>query len=243
MQAISNIEKNMTVGTGSSAYKAVSSKDVVNECRKAMIANGLVLMPIGVEESSEVERWTEQTNYNGKVETKNKQQVFTKVIAQYVLMHESGESIILCGYGHGVDSQDKSAGKATTYANKNTLIYTFQIPIGDIDDTDNDHSEKQPTPPKKQTTPPAAKQQGNKATEEFKRLFDGEKTPTYVKQYAEVCLAQPVEDHINWFNLMAVIKDKNYTAEKKENVYKALVRQINEVSLTFEAAKILLQND
>jgi len=61
-------------------------------------------------------------------------------------LHESGESIELAGYGHGVDPQDKGAGKATTYALKNCLLYTFLTPVGKIDDTETTHSDNIPTP-------------------------------------------------------------------------------------------------
>jgi hypothetical protein len=69
----------------------------------------------------------------------------------YLLLHESGESMELQGYGHGVDSQDKGAGKATTYALKYTLLYTFLVPTGKIDDSDNDHSDNKEVP---KTQPP-----------------------------------------------------------------------------------------
>jgi len=56
-------------------------------------------------------------------------------------MHESGESKEISGYGHGVDPQDKGAGKATTYALKYALLYTFLVPTGSIDDADKTHSD------------------------------------------------------------------------------------------------------
>jgi hypothetical protein len=70
---------------------------------------------------------------------KTKQSVFTEVDTRYILLHTSGESIELAGYGQGVDTQDKGAGKATTYALKNTLLNMFLIPTGV--DTDNTHSD------------------------------------------------------------------------------------------------------
>ena len=66
-----------------------------------------------------------------------------------MLLHTSGESIELAGYGHGVDPQDKGAGKATTYALKNTLLYTFLTPVGKIDDSDTEHSQDKPVPTSK----------------------------------------------------------------------------------------------
>jgi hypothetical protein len=71
-------------------------------------------------------------------------------------LHESGESVELAGYGHGVDPQDKGAGKATTYALKNCLLYTFLTPVGKIDDTETTHSNDiaAPAPVKKAPAKP-----------------------------------------------------------------------------------------
>lgn len=147
MKDVENIDKNMSVGTGTSSYKGVSDKDVKLAIGKSMQKHGLVMLPIGIEPTVKIERWEEETYYNGqKSGVKTKQSVFTEVKTKYILMHDSGESQIIEGYGHGVDSQDKSAGKATTYALKNTLLYSFLVPTGSIDDTDTKHSEDHPIP-------------------------------------------------------------------------------------------------
>ena len=138
---VKGIEKNSTVGTGNSSYKGVNDKDVKTIMREAMAENGLSILPIDVEADTTVSRWEEETNY-GK---KQKQSVFTEVKTKYLLLHTSGESIELAGYGHGVDSQDKGAGKATTYALKYTLLYTFLVPTGHIDDADSVHSDEYDT--------------------------------------------------------------------------------------------------
>ncbi len=122
MRSVKGIDKTLTVGSGSSSYKGVSDKDVKNIIGEAMEKNGLCILPIGINAKTQVDRWVENTQYGEKT----KQNVLTEVTTKYLLMHESGESIELEGYGHGVDSQDKSAGKATTYALKYTLLYTRQ---------------------------------------------------------------------------------------------------------------------
>jgi hypothetical protein len=136
MDEVKGIDKTMNVGTGSASYKGVSDKEVKKKIGLSMQKNGLVLLPISIEPKTTIERYEEQTQYGNKV----KQSVFTEVTTKYLLCHESGESIELAGYGQGVDSQDKSAGKATTYALKYTLLYTFLVPTGTIDDADNTHS-------------------------------------------------------------------------------------------------------
>ncbi|MFD2600202.1 ERF family protein [Sphingobacterium corticis] len=142
MGEVENIDKKMVVGSGQNAYNGVSDKDVKLVIGKAMQKHGLVMLPIEVNADAKVERWQEDTYYNGqKSGVKSKQSVFTQVNTRYLLMHESGESMEIVGYGHGIDSQDKSAGKATTYALKNALLYTFLVPTGGIDDTDKTHSD------------------------------------------------------------------------------------------------------
>jgi hypothetical protein len=142
MKEVKGMEKNSKVGAGASSYDGTKDQDVKEVFNDAMQRNGLCILPTDIKESTQIDRWEESTNYG----VKQKQSVFTKVNTKYLLLHESGESIELAGYGHGVDSQDKGAGKATTYALKNCLLYTFLTPVGKIDDTDLTHSNdiKQP---------------------------------------------------------------------------------------------------
>lgn len=142
MQEVENIEKGMNVGAGTNSYKAVSDGDVRNSLRKAMVKNGLVIVPTSVTAKTQIDRWEEESQYGKKM----KQSVLTEAHTKYLLIHSSGEQLELAGYGHGVDSQDKSAGKATTYALKNTLLDTFLITKGEAEDTDKTHSDDLPVP-------------------------------------------------------------------------------------------------
>jgi hypothetical protein len=123
MNDVKGIEKSMTVGTGQMSYKGVPDKEVKKILGQSMAKNGLCILPTGIKPSIKIERW-EEPDYSGKIKTK--QSVFTEVISTYLLMHESGECQEISGYGHGVDSQDKGAGKATTYALKYALLYSLQ---------------------------------------------------------------------------------------------------------------------
>jgi hypothetical protein len=136
MDEVKGIDKTMNVGTGSSSYKGVSDKEVKKIIGQSMKKNGLVIFPISINPNTTIERYEESTQYGNKM----KQSVFTEVNTNYLLCHESGETIQLSGYGHGTDSQDKASGKALTYALKYTLLYTFLVPTGTIDDADNTHS-------------------------------------------------------------------------------------------------------
>ena len=142
MSEVEGIEKSMDIGTGYNSYKGVSDKSVRLKIGLAMRNNGLSILPIGITSKTSVDRW-EATDKCG---TKQKQSIFTEVETKYLLLHTSGESIEVAGYGHGVDSQDKGAGKATTYALKNALLAMFLVPTGTIEDTDNAHSDDIPVP-------------------------------------------------------------------------------------------------
>ena len=154
--SIKGIEKSMNVGSGNFSYKGVSDYEVKKLVRKSMFDNGLVIIPTKIVPTTTIERWEELDQYSKTTpkSSKQKQQVFTEVVTTYSLLHESGESIELQGYGHGVDAQDKAAGKATTYALKYALLYAFLIPTGDIDDSDEVHSNDHPIPAKKEMAPP-----------------------------------------------------------------------------------------
>lgn len=137
MKEVKGMEKNSQVGEGRNSYSGTKDQDVKEVFNEALERNGLCILPTGIDENTQVDRWEQL--YNGVIQ--QKQSFFTKVKTTYLLLHESGESIQLMGYGHGVDPQDKGAGKATTYALKNCLLYTFLTPVGKIDDADTTHSD------------------------------------------------------------------------------------------------------
>ena len=137
MREVKGIEKSMTVGNGNNAYKGVPDQEVKKVVGEAMAKHGLCILPIDTTAATQLNEW--EVEYNGQKQ--RKQSVFTEVTTKYLLLHESGESQVISGYGHGVDSQDKGAGKATTYALKYALLYTFLVPTGKIDDADSIHSD------------------------------------------------------------------------------------------------------
>jgi len=168
MKAVKGMEKNSKVGTGGSAYNGTKYSDVAEVFNDAMSLNGLCILPLDIDDSLTLDRWEEADPWSKPIagQMKTKQSVFTTVKTKYLLLHESGESIELAGYGHGVDPQDKGAGKATTYALKNCLLYTFLTPVGKIDDTDTTHSDDIKVPSK---TP---KNAAYKTDAEFEKIVE-----------------------------------------------------------------------
>jgi len=147
MKEIMWVEKDMTVWNWTSSYKWVSDKQVRMKIRESMIKHWLVIYPVSVTPKFQIDRWEEEVEdyKTKKMVMKTKQSVFTEVISTYKIVHTSWESDIIAGYWHWVDTQDKWAGKATTYALKNTLLSLFLIPTWV--DTDDTHSDDLPTPP------------------------------------------------------------------------------------------------
>lgn len=172
MEEVKGIDKSMTVGSGQYSYKGVSDQEVKKVIGASMQKNGLTIIPTELEAEATVSKWTDI--YNGQ--EKRKQSIFTEVKTKYLLMHKSGESIELCGYGQGIDSQDKAAGKATTYALKYCLLYTFLVPTGKIDDADTEHSNNIEIPKSKPSL--------NKARfeEAIKSIEKGEYTKEQLKE-------------------------------------------------------------
>lgn len=149
MKEVKGIEKNMTVGTGTNSYSGVADKEVKEIIGAAMEKHGLCILPIKVDAKTQIDRWEEAGQYGVKM----KQSVFVEASTEYLLLHESGESVVIAGYGNGVDSQDKAAGKATTYALKYALLYSFLVPTGKIDDADTEHSDDKPVPQRNISAP------------------------------------------------------------------------------------------
>lgn len=173
MQTVKGIDKSMTVGTGSYSYKGVPDQEVKKVIGEAMAENGLAILPVNVQPTTRIERWEE----NDKI----RQMIFTEVITEYLLLHVSGESVILKGYGHGTDNQDKAAGKATTYALKYALLYSFLVPTGKIDDTDNEHSDSKPVPQKKVDIAAIVKElEGCQSVDDMRKVWA--KVPTSARE-------------------------------------------------------------
>jgi len=126
---IEGVEKNAQIKFGNTNYKAVSDKDVKINIGRVFTKHGLVILPTNIQKNVEI--LTEKDNYG-----KEKTVFVTDVLVTYTMYHTSGESLQFQGYGQAIDTGDKGAGKACTYALKYALIYTSLAPTGNIADSD-----------------------------------------------------------------------------------------------------------
>lgn len=135
---INNIEKDMTVGSGSYSYKAVSDIQVTLAVKRAETKHGIASVPIKQEQvGSEVIRTIRKDGNEGLT------YVDTIKLTLKIVDLESGESIEVESFGKGIDSGDKGFGKASTYARKYALLNAYKIPTGE--DPDADKSVEQST--------------------------------------------------------------------------------------------------
>lgn len=136
---IGRVAKNLSVGEGRSAYKAVGEADVLAAVRPAEEKHGVYSYP-AENEIVETAILTSEREYNGQKQTTNKQFMRVRVVYRFVNIDDPAERVELVSYGDGVDPQDKAPGKAYTYACKTALAKAYKIMTGD----DPDQKESEP---------------------------------------------------------------------------------------------------
>lgn len=131
-----SVAKNLEVSMGKNGkYKAVGEGDVLRAIKPLEFKHRVFSYPI---EREIIESGTlESVDYNGNV----KKQMFEriKVVYRFINIDNTDEFIDITSYGDGIDSGDKSVGKAMTYADKYALMKAYKIVTGD--DPDQNASE------------------------------------------------------------------------------------------------------
>ena len=136
-EVVRNVEKNLVVGTGNSAYKAVSDQDVLFKVKEAEKMFRLVSIPVRQElVKSEIVR----TIANGGYEKINYVDI-VKMTVRIINIDKSDEYIEVESFGRGLDAGDKGFGKASTYARKYALLNAYKIATGE--DPDQSKSDEQ----------------------------------------------------------------------------------------------------
>lgn len=133
---ITNVDKNLTISVGANGkYKAVGEADVLAAVRPLEAKYRVYSYPVDrqIIESGELE----SVDYKGNV----KKQLFERmrIVYRFVNMDNPSEYIEVISYGDGIDSGDKSVGKAMTYGDKYALLKAYKIITGE--DPDKDASE------------------------------------------------------------------------------------------------------
>lgn len=165
---IKTVNKNLEVGVGKSAYKAVGEADVLSAVKVLEEKYKVYSYPCHREVIDRAILETEK-EYNGVVTKGN--QIFLRIetIYRFVNVEAPDEFIEITTYGDGIDTQDKAVGKAMTYADKYALLKAYKIITGD--DADQDHSPDNATYTQKQNTEMKATP---KQIELLKKTYQGE---------------------------------------------------------------------
>jgi hypothetical protein len=129
---IKNIEKNMTVGKGAYAYKAVQDIDVTLEAKRAETKYGLVSIPVRQElVRSDIVK-TMKDNGSEGVQYVD----IVKMTLRIVNLEDPTEFVEVESFGRGLDPGDKGLGKASTYARKYAILNAYKIATGEDPDTE-----------------------------------------------------------------------------------------------------------
>lgn len=140
---LSVVAKNLEVGVGKSKYKAVGEADVLNAIKPLEAKYGVYSFPCGrkVIDSAFIEN--ESIDYDTKQKI-IKRSIFERIetIYRFVNIDEPSEYIDITTYGDGIDTGDKSVGKAMTYADKYALMKAYKVITGDDPDQEESHEVK-----------------------------------------------------------------------------------------------------
>lgn len=131
---ISNVNKNLTVGQGKSAYKAVGEADVLKAVKELEFKYRIYSYPVE-REVIESSMFTTTNEYG------EKNNIFSRIktVYRFVNIDKPEEYIETITFAEGIDTQDKGSGKAMTYSDKYALMKSYKIITGE--DPDQNPSE------------------------------------------------------------------------------------------------------
>lgn len=204
---ITNVEKNLTISMGAGKYKAVGEGDVLAAVRPAEAKYRVYSYPCNRRIIDAYELETQ--DYKGNT----KKQFFERIEITYrfVNMDNPSEFIDIISYGDGIDSGDKSVGKAMTYGDKYALLKAYKIITGE--DPDQQASETLIGKTNKTTATVATKTEPKKTvSEEIKKELNSLGiTLEQVSEYKKIPVEELTDDVVR---LIIMAKKKKLAKEK-----------------------------
>ena len=119
------IQKDKSVSTGKSSYKAVTHDMVTAMTRKSLIANGIISWPVLVSSSmhapssEESKQWRYEATYDF---------IFANC-------DDANDKIVIRIEAHAMDNADKAPGKALSYAKKYAILKLLDIETGEDEES------------------------------------------------------------------------------------------------------------
>ena len=124
------VAKNLNVGIGKAAYKAVGEADVLAAVKPLEEKHGVYSYPYS-RKIVEADLVTTTSEYQGKVTEKTNRYLRIETVYRFVNIDNPDEYIDITTYGDGIDPQDKAVGKAMTYSDKYALLKAYKIITGE----------------------------------------------------------------------------------------------------------------
>ena len=131
------------------AYRSI--EDVLAALNPLLHANHLMIFP------ERIDREEDQTFTTKKYDKETVQRLVRATITYRFVSTEDGSSFIAQSLGEGLDTSDKAAGKAMSYAYKNLMFQTFCIPVVGMPDPDADQNTEIAVAPAKAVQPKTTK--------------------------------------------------------------------------------------
>lgn len=127
------VAKNLKVGEGRSAYKAVGEADVLAAVKPLEAKYKVYSYPSSrrIVDSDVI---TTKKCYNGQESESSKFYMRLETVYRFVNAEDPEDYAEITTYGDGVDSGDKAPGKAMTYGDKYALLKAYKIITGDDPD-------------------------------------------------------------------------------------------------------------
>lgn len=124
---LNRVSKNIVVKLGSGSYKAVAEADVLDAVKPLEWKYHIYSYPV-----------TRTIIESGTIEddSRGTKKLFERIesVYRFINIDNPSEFIDITSYGDGIDSGDKSVGKAMTYADKYALLKCYKIQTGDDPD-------------------------------------------------------------------------------------------------------------
>lgn len=135
-EEIKTVEKNLNVQvTSRNSYKAVSERDVLDAVKPLEVKYGVYSYAYDrkIIENGELTS-TRKDFQTGEVKELKQLYMRLEVVYRFVNVDNPEEFVEIKTYGDGIDSGDKAAGKAMTYADKYALLKAYKISTGEDPD-------------------------------------------------------------------------------------------------------------
>lgn len=135
-EELKTVEKNLSVPvTKNNSYKAVGERDVLEAVKPLEAKYGVYSYAYDrkIIENGELTS-TRKDFQTGEVKELNQLYMRLEVVYRFVNVDNPEEYVEIKTYGDGIDSGDKAAGKAMTYADKYALLKAYKISTGEDPD-------------------------------------------------------------------------------------------------------------